>query len=63
MRETLPPPPAEGDLLNFIDFEPTALDDIAARSGVPADSLLSDLLALEMEGKIIPSAGGTYQRI
>lgn len=62
-RETLPPPPAEGDLLNFIDFEPTALDDIAARSGVPADSLLSDLLALEMEGKIVPSAGGTYQRI
>ncbi len=61
-RDSSPPPPAEGDLLGFIDFEPTALDDIAERSGLPADSLLADLLTLEMEGKIIAAAGGTYQR-
>lgn len=62
-RDSLPPPLAKGELLGFIDFEPTALDDIAARSGLTADSLLADLLTLEMEGKIIPAAGGTYQRI
>ena len=62
-RELLPPPPDEGDLLNFINFEPTALDDISARSGLSADALLADLLALEMEGKIAPAAGGTYQRL
>ena len=62
-RDSLPPPPAEGDLLGFIDFEPTALDDIAARSGLTADALLADLLTLEMEGKIVAAAGGAYQRI
>lgn len=62
-RDSLPPPPAEGELLGFIDFEPTSLDDIAARSGLAADALLSDLLQLEMEGKIIAAAGGAYQRI
>lgn len=59
----LPPPPAEGELLTFIDFEPTTVDDIAERSGLAADALLADLLTLEMEGKIVPAAGGTYQRV
>ncbi len=59
----LPLPPADGGILKFIDFAPTALDDIAARSGLEADSLLPDLLTLEMEGKIVVAAGGTYQRI
>lgn len=61
-RDRIPQPPANGELLSFIDFEPTALDDIAERSGLPADSLLADLLTLEVEGKIIASASG-YQRI
>ena len=61
-RELLPPPPAQGELLSFIDFEPTALDAIAERSGMPAADVLADLLVLEMEGKIV-AAGGGYQRI
>ena len=63
IRDSLPPPPAHGELLNFIDFEPTALDDIAERSGQTASDLLADLLVLEMDGKIVSAAGGGYQRI
>ena len=64
-RESLPSPsPEEADgVLKWIDFEPTALDDIAARSGKSAGELLPDLLALEMDGKIVPAVGGAYQRI
>ncbi|MBE8158457.1 MAG: DNA-protecting protein DprA, partial [Betaproteobacteria bacterium] len=62
-RELLPPPPAQGELLNYIDFEPTALDAIAERSGLPASDVLADLLVLEMDGKIVSAAGGGYQRI
>ena len=63
--EDMPPPepPAKGDLLNYVDFEPTALDAIAERSGQPAADVLADLLVLEMEGKIVSAAGGGYQRI
>ena len=59
----LPPPPEEGDLLNFIDFEPTTVDDIAERSGMSAESLMSELLILEMDGKIVSAVGGSYQRV
>ena len=64
-RESLPSPSPEeaGGILKWIDFEPTALDDIAARSGKSAGELLPDLLALEMDGKIVPAVGGAYQRI
>ena len=64
-RESLPSssPEEAGGVLKWIDFEPTALDDIAARSGKSAGELLPDLLALEMDGKIVPAVGGAYQRI
>ncbi len=63
VRELLPPPPEAGELLGFVDFEPTALDAIAERSGLAASDLLADLLALEMEGKIVSAPGGGYQRV
>lgn len=53
----------EGDVLAFVHFQPTSVDDIAARSGIAADSLMSALLELEMAGKIVPTAGGGYQRV
>jgi DNA processing protein len=62
-KTPLPPPPKPGELLSFIDFEPTSVDDIAERSGMVAQVLLPELLILEMEGKILPAAGGTYQRV
>lgn len=75
----LPPPPAaarryeesssagssraDGDILPFINYEPTSIDDIALRSGVSADALMPVLLDLEMAGKIVSTAGGCFQRV
>ena len=50
-------------LLDCIDYEPTSLDDIAARSHISADELLTKLLSLEMSGHIASTPGGHYQRL
>lgn len=47
-------------LLDALGFEPTAVDTIIARSGLPADSVASMLLILELEGRIAPHPGGRY---
>ena len=57
------PPPKKGELLSYIDFEPTSLDDIAERSGLSAEILLPDLLTLEIKGKIAATQNGMYQRL
>ena len=56
---------AEGEdgILRHIDFEPTALDIICARSGMGAGELSPALLDLELAGKVITVAGGKYQRL
>ncbi|MGI9337370.1 MAG: DNA-processing protein DprA [Gammaproteobacteria bacterium] len=51
------------DILPHIDYEPTAADDIAGRSGMTAAALMPALLELEMQGKIAAAAGGKYQRL
>lgn len=51
------------NILPHIDYEPTAADDIAGRSGLTAAALMPALLELEMEGKIAAAAGGKYQRL
>ena len=54
---------ANAKLLECIGYEPTATDDIAGRSGLPAQTLMPALLELEMEGKIAAAGGGKYQRL
>lgn len=54
---------ADGDVLGFINYQPTSVDDIAVRSGISADALMPALLELEIDGKIISTAGGCYQRV
>ena len=55
----------DGDdaVLSHIDFEPTTLDGICARSGMPASELTPVLLDLELSGKIETLPGGKYQRL
>ena len=53
----------DGDILPFVNYEPTSIDDIALRSGVAADVLMPVLLDLEITGKIVSTAGGCFQRV
>ena len=43
--------------------EPYTLDDLAARTGRPASSLLADLGSLEVAGRVGRAAGGTFIRL
>jgi len=43
--------------------EPYTLDDLAARTGRPASSLLADLGALEVAGRVGRAVGGTFIRL
>ena len=50
-------------LLDALGFDPTGVDAIVERTGLPADSVASMLLLLELEGHIAPYPGGRYGRI
>lgn len=49
-------------LLDALGFEPAAIDQIVARSGLKADAVASLLLVLELDGRISTSPGGLYVR-
>lgn len=55
---------AETDpILVALGGDPCDLDTLAARTGLAADTLLSSLFTLEMEGRIGQLPGGRYQRL
>ena len=54
---------ASQQVLNLIDFAPTALETISTDSNLPVELVLSILLQLELSGLISPLPGGKYQRI
>lgn len=59
------PPPLDKEyeiLLDALGFDPTGVDTIVERTGLPADSVASMLLILELEGRIAPHPGGRYSR-
>lgn len=49
-------------LLDALGFEPLAVDQLVARSGLKADAIASMLLILELEGRIASYPGGLYVR-
>jgi DNA processing protein len=51
------------ELLAMIGFDPCGLDELAARSGLPAEALAVTLLHLELDGRIASLPGGLYQRL
>jgi DNA processing protein len=64
--ETAPAPAADLDadyqrLLNAIDDQPTAIDQIVLRSQLTPDAVSSMLLILELQGHVVAGGGG-YQR-
>ena len=64
----LAPPAAAGEtatdpLLAAFDDAPTALDTLAARTGLTSDALSAKLLTLELEGRVAPLPGGRFQKL
>lgn len=51
------------ELLAFMGFDPCALDELAGRSGLAADTLSVMLLHLELDGRIACLPGGRYQQL
>lgn len=50
-------------LLDALGFEPATVDVIAARTGIPGESIVSMLLILELEGRVACCPGGCYSRM
>lgn len=50
-------------LLHALAFEPTSLDILVVRTGLPSESVASMLLILELEGEVAPQPGGRYLRL
>lgn len=50
-------------LLTCMGHEPVDVDWLCARAGLPADQVTSELLRLELEGRVAALPGGLYQRL
>lgn len=50
-------------LLENVDFNPTPVDVIVARTGMSSDVVSSMLLILELQGKVEALSGGRYARV
>ena len=64
--ETLPESAAsaaENTLLTAIGHDPCSLDELVERTGFAANQLLTELLTLELGGRIAPLPGNRYQRL
>jgi DNA processing protein len=49
-------------LLNALGFEPADLDRLVERTGLAAQSVISKMQLLELEGRVESLAGGRYSR-
>ena len=57
------PAPAETGLLALLGHDPTSLDALQARSGLPTADLQAELLDLELAGQVERLPGGLFQRL
>jgi DNA processing protein len=59
------PPAARTDepLLECMGFDPVDVDSLCARAGLPAERISTDLLRLELAGRVAVLPGGLYQRL
>ena len=53
----------ESHLLAALGHAPCSLDDLVERTGLAAEMVLTELLALELGGQIAPLPGNRYQRL
>lgn len=49
-------------LLDSMGYDPVSVDELVVRCGLTAQALSSMLLLLELQGHVVPSAGGRYVR-
>jgi DNA processing protein len=54
---------ADEPLLQCMGFDPVDVDSLCARAGLPAERVSSDLLRLELAGRVAVLPGGLYQRL
>jgi DNA processing protein len=62
IAETMPgknsPPVTASWLLALVGFEAVALDELVQRSGLPVAQILGEMTALELDGRVVRTAGG-----
>jgi DNA processing protein len=49
-------------VLSALGHDPTGIDQLATRSGLPADAIAAALVELEITGHVVVLSGGLYQR-
>lgn len=49
-------------LLHSVGYEPSSIDQLCSRTGLTADAVSSMLLILELQGHVLMTDGGRYQR-
>ena len=55
--------PAASGLLAHMGHDPVDVDSLCARAGMSAEHVASELLRLELEGRVAALPGGLYQRL
>jgi len=56
-------PETEGGLLAHMGHDPVDVDALCARAGLTAEQVSSELLRLELDGRVTALPGGLYQRL
>jgi len=57
------PAPADTGLLAVMGHDPVDVDSLCARAGLSAEQVASELLRLELDGRVTALPGGLYQRL
>jgi DNA processing protein len=55
--------PGDGGLLQHMGHDPVDVDSLCSRTGLSAEQVSSELLRLELDGRITSLPGGLYQRL
>jgi DNA processing protein len=58
-----PPAPPEAGLLAHMGHDPVDVDSLCSRAGMSAEQVSSELLRLELDGRVTALPGGLYQRL
>ncbi len=56
-------PEIDSDLLTYMGHDPVDVDALCTRAGMTAEEVSSELLRLELDGRITALPGGLYQRL
>jgi DNA processing protein len=62
-RPAARPSATDEPLLEHMGFDPVDVDSLCVRAGLPAERVSTDLLRLELAGRVAVLPGGLYQRL